>query len=186
MLRSIRLSFVFLPLLAVPGHQPLQLVAVRAVALESVLVEKALGATPQADLVAMPRCPYGPAHTTMPATTEQHSSPGQTCSHDTQRPEPAGALGFGGIYSLQGRNGHCQIIVHRTPRGEKYLSLRSISRFGRGSNGRKGVQESSHQKARQNGTGGRFGTKRTAGCLPGAKSCDYRARMGVASWANPR
>ena len=81
MLRSIRLGLMFLTLLEIPCHQPLQFVAVGTVALEGILIKKALSATTQADLVAMPRCPHRPAHAAMPATAKQHCRPGQAGSH---------------------------------------------------------------------------------------------------------
>jgi len=74
MLRASRLEF--LPLLAVPGNQFLQLVTVGTVAPESVLIEKALCAAAEANLVTVTRSPHRPAHPPMPAAAEQNRSTG--------------------------------------------------------------------------------------------------------------
>jgi hypothetical protein len=97
MLRSICLSLMFLTLLAIPGHQPLQFIAVGAIALESILVEQALGATPETHLIAVAGRAHRPAHAAVPAATKQHSSASQTGGHQAYRPQPARTLGFGRI-----------------------------------------------------------------------------------------
>ena len=54
MLRACHLRLMLRALLAIPGDQPRQFIAVRAIALERLFIEQPLRSASQADLVAVP------------------------------------------------------------------------------------------------------------------------------------
>ncbi len=70
-----------------PGNQPVEIVAVRAVTPESLLIEEALYATAETDLISVLLCPNGPTHVLMPATAQDRDRRSrQPGCHDSQGP----------------------------------------------------------------------------------------------------
>src|SRR5437868_4203503 len=75
---------------AVPGNQPIEVISVRPIGAESLLVEKTLDSATGANLVGIPLSTDRPAHFAVPATTKKHNRrTGQPGSRDTERPKPA-------------------------------------------------------------------------------------------------
>lgn len=67
-----------IPARTLPGNQLIEVIAEGAEGLESLLVEQALDATTEANLVGLALNAYGPAHPTMPAAAE--SDHGNACN----------------------------------------------------------------------------------------------------------
>jgi len=76
MFRARHLRLMLRALLAIPGDQPRQFIAVRAIALERLFIEQPLRSASQADLVAVPGGTYWPAHAAMPASPKQNCRSG--------------------------------------------------------------------------------------------------------------
>src|ERR1700687_1476688 len=77
-----------------PSGEFVQVIAERAIGGEGLLVEQALGAAAQANLVRISLPADRPAHLAVPAASErQHGRPGQAACHDSG-PPPAGFLEF--------------------------------------------------------------------------------------------
>jgi len=93
----------------IPRDQAVQIVAVRPVGAESFLVEEPLDAASEAYLVGVALGPHGPAHPTVPTTSEHHD-PGarQACRQQTQGPQPTTLL----------------LLTHFTETGKLLLELR--------------------------------------------------------------
>lgn len=56
----------------IPGNQAIEIVTVRPVGAEGILVKEALDATIQADLIGMVLSPDGPTHFAVPATAKNY------------------------------------------------------------------------------------------------------------------
>jgi len=79
-------TFLF-PSGVIPLPEAVQVVTIRAVSTESLLVKQALDTTSEAHLVGTILGTDGPAHPAMPAAAKQHDrSARDTCSHQTKRP----------------------------------------------------------------------------------------------------
>lgn len=74
---------------AIPGDQMVDVVTVGAVAAKTLLVEKSLDATAEANLVGVILNSYGPAHFLMPAASQhRYRCPCQPGGHNPNRPQP--------------------------------------------------------------------------------------------------
>jgi len=71
-LRRLRLRTGAAPARTIPGQETIQIVAVRPVGTESLLIEKALDPTTEADLVGVFLGANRPTHPAVPATAENH------------------------------------------------------------------------------------------------------------------
>jgi len=73
----------------IPGNQAIEIVAVRSVGAEGILIKETLDAAIEANLVGMVLSPDGPTHFAVPATAENdHPSTGQSSRQQAPRPEP--------------------------------------------------------------------------------------------------
>jgi hypothetical protein len=78
---------------AIPGNQMIEVVAVGSVGTEGLLIEQALDAATQANLIGAILGPNRPTHFAVPATAEDHNSRSSQPSRDhTQRPQPTRLL----------------------------------------------------------------------------------------------
>jgi hypothetical protein len=77
----------------IPGNEAIEVVAVRSVSTEGLLIKQTFDATTEANLIRVILEANRPTHLAMPATAEDHySSRSQPSSNHTQRPQPTRLL----------------------------------------------------------------------------------------------
>ena len=134
MLRRLDLRLLLLPRL-VPRDQAHQIVTVRAVTAEVLVVEEPLDTAVETHLVGVVHRSHRPAHLAVPAAAEDYyGSPRDGGRHQAQRPEPARLL-FSFTHCHKATN--CPPAYDETAAFAKYVGMGAkrlkISRFGRNS-----------------------------------------------------
>jgi len=77
----------------IPGNEAIEVIAVRSVSTEGLLIKQTFDATTEANLIRVILVANRPTHLAVPATAEDHySSCSQPSSNHTQRPQPTRLL----------------------------------------------------------------------------------------------
>lgn len=78
---------------ALPGNETVEVIAVRSIAPEILLIEQALDATAKTDLIGVSLSTNGPAHVLVPAAAQDRDGrSGKASGHNSERPQPTGSF----------------------------------------------------------------------------------------------